>query len=73
MLDGSGFMQMTEAERRLIEDTFGKNEIEIDPLKVNRISQFGYPRDFVLSSLNENRPNYATAGYYLLAMDQNYC
>ena len=62
-------MGMTEAERRLIEDTFGNNEQTIDYEKVNKICSFGYPRAYVEKSLMENVPNYASAGYYLLAMD----
>ena len=31
--------------------------------------QFGYPREYVQESLQDNSPNYVTAGYYLLMMD----
>jgi len=33
---------------------------------------FGFPKEYVLSSLTENEANYCSAGYYLLGLDQNY-
>ena len=61
---------MTEAERQLIESTFGTNkEMDIDESKVERLVQFGYPKAHVMQSLMDNQPNYMTAGYYLLQMD----
>ena len=43
---------MTEAERKLIESTFGTNkEMEIDQAKVNKLVQFGYPKGYILQSL----------------------
>jgi len=65
---------MTDAERKLIESTFGtNNEMEIDELKIEKLVQYGYPNDYLIKCLHENSPNYITAGYYLLKMDQNYC
>ena len=61
---------MTEAERQLIESTFGTNkEMDIDESKVEKLVQFGYPKAYVMQSLMDNQPNYMTAGYYLLQMD----
>jgi hypothetical protein len=31
--------------------------------------QYGYPKEYVSRSLEENEPNYCTAGYYLMGMD----
>jgi hypothetical protein len=65
---------MTEEQRRLIESTFGTNKsMEIDEEKAEKLVQFGYPKDYILNALQSNDPNYCTAGYYLLEMDQNYC
>ena len=61
---------MTEAERQLIESTFGTNkEMDIDESKVEKLVQFGYPKATVMQALMDNDPNYMTAGYYLLKMD----
>jgi len=61
---------MTEAERQLIESTFGTNkEMDIDESKVEKLVQFGYPKAYVMQALMDNEPNYMTAGYYLLQMD----
>jgi|DEB0MinimDraft_12_1074336.scaffolds.fasta_scaffold22147_4 hypothetical protein len=65
---------LKEEERRLMESTFGTNrEMELDEAKIETLVQYGYPRDYVTESLQDNSPNYVTAGYYLLQMDQNYC
>jgi hypothetical protein len=65
---------MTEAERRLVESTFGTNqEMELDEVKINNMVQYGYPKEYIVKCLQDNSPNYTTAGYYLLKMDQNYC
>ena len=65
---------MTEAERQLMESTFGTNrEMEIDEFKVDKLQTYGYPKEYIYKSLQNNEPNYLTAGYYLLKMDQNYC
>ena len=61
---------MQEEERKLIESTFGTNkEMEIDADKVEKLHRFGYPEKYVYESLQDNLPNYVTAGYYLLQMD----
>ena len=44
-----------------------------DEEKITKLVQHGYPRDYVAKSLEDNEPNYCTAGYYLMGMDQNYC
>lgn len=44
----------------------------IDGERVQILSDFGYPREYVFSSLQENEANYCTTGYYLLGLDQNY-
>ena len=65
---------MTEAERKLIESTFGTNkEMDIDNAKAEVLVQYGYPKGYIMQALQDNEPNYCTAGYYLLQMDQNYC
>jgi hypothetical protein len=33
---------------------------------VEEISQFGYPQRFIISSIENNEINYATASYYLI-------
>lgn len=53
--------------------TIGTREMEIAHDKVERLVQFGYPYEYVMEVLQENLPNYCSAGYYLLQMDQNYC
>ena len=45
----------------------------LDPAKVQKLVSFGYPEPYVLQQMREMHPNYCTAGYYLLEMDQNYC
>ena len=45
----------------------------LDAAKIDKIVQFGYTRTYVLESMRDMLPNYCTAGYYLLEMDQNYC
>jgi hypothetical protein len=47
------------------------NKLEDD--KILKLVSFGYPLDYVKKSLEDFEPNYCTAGYYLLGMDQNYC
>jgi hypothetical protein len=40
---------MTEAERKLIESTFGTNkEMDIDDLKVDKLVQYGYPKGYIM-------------------------
>lgn len=65
---------MSDAEKKLIESTFGTNhEMELDDIKITNMVQYGYPREHIVKCLHDNLPNYTTAGYYLLKMDQNYC
>ena len=45
----------------------------LDEEKIDKLIQFGYPREFIQKVLDENEPNYCTAGYYLMLLDQNYC
>ena len=33
---------------------------------IGQIEQFGYPREYIVKSLNHNELNYATTSYYLL-------
>lgn len=50
--EGAFFNNMSEAERKLIESTFGTNkEMEIDDHKVEKLVQFGYPKTYILQSL----------------------
>ena len=74
MVQANGLMSMNEQELALIESTFGQNgDMSIATDKVDKMVSFGYPLEFVHKSLRENIPNYVSAGYYLLQMDQNYC
>lgn len=57
----------------LHQSTMGTRDTVIDHEKVEKLVQFGYPYDVCMENLQENLPNYLTAGYYLLQMDQNYC
>jgi hypothetical protein len=41
----------------------------IDQEKIRKLVQYGYPLEYVKKSLEENEPNYCTAGYYLMGMD----
>ncbi|CDW78816.1 UNKNOWN [Stylonychia lemnae] len=53
--------------------TFQSNySFVIEQERVQVMVDFGFPRDYVLSSLTENEANYCSAGYYLLGLDQNY-
>ena len=45
----------------------------LDPAKVNKLVSFGYPKEYIKTKMREMEPNFCTAGYYLLEMDQNYC
>ena len=47
--------------------------LSVDQVKIDKIISFGYPEEYVLSSMLDMLPNYCTAAYYLLEMDQNYC
>jgi hypothetical protein len=40
---------------------------------VEFLTDLGYPKTYITKKLETNEPNYCTAGYYLLGMDQNYC
>ena len=39
---------------------------EIDGFIVEEITDYGYPRSFIIDSIKSNEINYATASYYLL-------
>ena len=55
-------------------ETFqSKYSNKLDEEKVQAMVAYGYPEQYVIKSLEESDPNYCTAGYYLLCMDQNYC
>lgn len=41
----------------------------LDDEKIQKLVSHGYPADYVSHTLEENEPNYCTAGYYLLGMD----
>ena len=45
----------------------------LDPSQVQKLVSFGYPEPYIINQMREMHPNYCTAGYYLLEMDQNYC
>ena len=49
------------------------NDMELDEMKIMNMVQYGYPKEYIIKCLQDNLPNYTTAGYYLLKMDQNYC
>ena len=44
----------------------------LDEFRVRILENFGFPREYVLMSVQENEANYCLAGYYLLGIDQNY-
>ena len=46
---------------------------QLDFSKITKLTQFGYPEEYVMTAMKQMQPNYCTAGYYLLEMDQNYC
>ena len=64
-------------------ETFQKNSILVigntlisnflDRLRVNQLSQMGYPKDYTERQVVSMQPNYCTAAYYLWAMKFNYC
>lgn len=64
----SSFLSM--AEDYLIQNNQPR---PLDPPKVQKLVSFGYPEPYVVNQMREMHPNYCTAGYYLLEMDQNYC
>lgn len=65
---------LRDEEKGLLESNFASNkDMKIEPAKLERLVSFGYPTHYVKKSLQDNLPNYVTAGYYLLQMDQNYC
>ena len=41
----------------------------LDFSKITKLTQFGYPEDYIVNAMNQMQPNYCTAGYYLLEMD----
>ena len=45
----------------------------LDAAKIDKLVAFGYPEAYVRTQMEQMQPNYCTAGYYLLEMDQNYC
>lgn len=53
MIAANGLMaDMNEAERRLIESTFGTNiEQQLDHAKIEKMCNYGYPLEFVHNSL----------------------
>ena len=53
--------------------TIGTKEMIIDNETIQKLVQFGWPYEYITECLQENYPNYCSAGYYLLQMDQNYC
>jgi hypothetical protein len=45
---------------------------KINQEMVEKVVEFGYPRDMVIKSLKQNISNHCTTTYYLLCMDQNF-
>lgn len=45
---------------------------KIDNYVVDKVVEFGYPRELVIKSLKQNLSNHCTTTYYLLCMDQNF-
>ncbi len=41
---------------------------QIDEEVVRRIEDFGYPFEFTMTTLRENKLNYATTSYYLFTL-----
>lgn len=44
----------------------------IDRNIVDKVVQFGYPREMVIKSLKHNMSNHCTTAYYLLCMNQQF-
>jgi len=49
----------------------GKKHLNYE--QISKITSYGYPEDYIIEAMSKMLPNYCTAGYYLLEMDQNYC
>lgn len=45
---------------------------KIDKEILDKVVEFGYPRDMVIKSLKQNISNHCTTTYYLLCMDQTF-
>jgi hypothetical protein len=45
---------------------------KIDSEVVDKVVEFGYPRDMIIKSLKQNISNHCTTTYYLLCMDQTF-
>jgi hypothetical protein len=45
---------------------------KIDKNIVDKVVEFGYPKDLVIKSLKQNISNHCTTTYYLMCMDQNF-
>lgn len=48
----------------LLDGLFDKEDI--DMFIVEEIAEFGYPKEFIVETIESNAINYATASYYLL-------
>lgn len=66
-------MDLDEELVKTYETYQDKFKVNFDKEKIGKLVGFGYPKEFIIKSLKENDPNYCTAGYYLMLMDQNYC
>jgi hypothetical protein len=50
--------------------TFDDSNIDQDRIKI--LVDFGYPVEYINFAIQNNEANYCSAGYYMLATDQNY-
>lgn len=57
----------------MIDSCLSNYNFVINEETVNKmVNDFGYPRDYVMKCLDENKPNYCTTTYYLMNTDQNF-
>jgi len=54
-------------------DSLSNYNFVIDEQIVQRMKEkYGYPYEYIMKSLDENKANYCTTTYYLLLQDQNF-
>ena len=66
--DGTTRLGESKQERH----TFHRQTLIIDELLVNTIEKTGYPKPYILASLNNDDLNHTTTFYYLLQTHKEY-
>lgn len=64
-----------EEEKRHLEQIMSNEQTQtllIDEHIVQEVEKGGYPRSYIVKSLNSDELNYATSFYYLLTTDKEY-